>query len=244
MRTIVLVSFIACFSSALFADITITGLKTPVACIASANLKNPIAFSTTCSGQAGTTTDTDYGIIVNKKTDPETMSPTACTQAGTENADLICKITQSGALDRNKIYIIKADETPVGSDTVKAWEGVTVGITNKAYVALANQTAQELKYEDDKFNFTVAFAADLGADLPTVKVNGTAVDCSVMTDKKKLTCLMKKDTFKEEDKEKPYIATITSVCGIDETATVTIKASASFYSFSKIALAVIALFLF
>ena len=63
------------------------------------------------------------------------MSPTACTQAGTENADLICKITQSGALDRNKIYIIKADETPVGADTVKAWAGVTVGITNKAYVA-------------------------------------------------------------------------------------------------------------
>ena len=244
MRTIVLVSFIACFSSALFADITITGLKTPVACIASANLKNPIAFSTTCSGQAGTTTDTDYGIIVNKKTDPETMSPTACTQAGTENADLICKITQSGALDRNKIYIIKADETPVGSDTVKAWEGVTVGITNKAYVALANQTAQELKYEDDKFNFTVAFIAELGTDLPTVKVNNTAVDYSVMTDKKKLTCLMKKDTFKEEDKEKPYIATITGVCGVDETVTVIIKASASFYSFSKIALAVIALFLF
>ena len=147
-------------------------------------------------------------------------------------------------MDRNKIYIIKADETPVGSDTVKAWEGVTVGITNKAYVAPANQTAQELKYEDDKFNFTVAFIAELGTDLPTVKVNNTAVDCSVMTDKTKLTCLMKKDTFKEEDKEKPYIATITGVCGVDETVTVIIKASASLYSFSKIALAVIARFIF
>ena len=130
-------------------------------------------------------------------------------------------------------------------DQIQAWEGVTVGITHKAYVALANQTDYTLKYENDTFNFTVNFAAELGADLPTVKVNQTAVDCSIIdADKKKLTCLMKKDTFKEEDKEKPYIATITSVCGVEETATVTIKASASFYSFSKIALAVIALFLF
>ena len=177
------------------------------------------------------------------KTGIETFA-TTCEQAGTENADLICKINKPQSMNIEYIYTIKANETSVGSDTVKAWEGITTGITKKVYVAPANQTDYTLKYENDTFNFTVAFAAELGADLPTVRVNETLVDCSIIdADKAKLTCLMKKETFKE-DKEKPYIATITSVCGVNETATVTIKASASFYSFSKIALAVIALFLF
>ena len=186
----------------------------------------------------------NYGITFIDLSEPEELiHPTTCKQAGTENADLICKINKPQSMNIGYIYTIKANETPVGDDTVKAWEGITTGITRKAYVAPANQTAHDLKYANDTFNFTVAFAAELGADIPTVSVNETAVECSVMSDENKLTCLMKKDIFKE-DKEKPYIATITSVCGVNETATVIIKASASFYSFSKIALAIIALFLF
>lgn len=252
MRTIVLVALITLsFSSASFlrnlAEITITGLKTPATCISAPSSTTQFVFTTTCTGQGDTSSSgADFGISFNEKTSSGSTlsSATTCKQGTDANADLTCTLGTSSAVTADKIYIIKAAQTTVGSDTVKAWDGVTVGVTAKAYVAPGSQTAQELKYEDDKFNFTVAFAADLGADLPTIKVNNTAVECSVMTDKKKLTCLMKKDTFKEEDKEKPYIATITSVCGIDETATVTIKASASFYSFSKIALAVIALFLF
>lgn len=249
MRTIVLVALIALsFSSAAFlrnlAEITITGLKTPVACIAAPTSTTEFVFATTCSGQADTSSAAeDYGISFYEGSTK--ASGTTCKQADTANADLTCTLADSTQIVANKTYVVKAAaSTTSGSDSVKAWDGVTIGVTAKAYVAPGTQTAQDLKYEDDKFNFTVAFAADLGADLPTVKVNTTAVECSVMTDKKKLTCLMKKETFKEENKEKPYIATITSVCGVDETATVTIKASASFYSFSKIALAVIALFLF
>ena len=253
MRTIVLVALITLsFSSASFlrnlAEITITGLKNPATCIAAPSSTTTFVFTTTCTGQTDTSSGNgeDFGISFNEKTSSGSTlsSATTCKQGAADNADLTCKLASASSVTADKIYIIKAAAKTVGSDTVKAWDGVTVGVTAKAYVAPGSQTAQELKYEDDKFNFTVAFAADLGADLPTIKVNNTAVECSVMTDKKKLTCLMKKDTFKEEDKEKPYIATITSVCGIDETATVTIKASASFYSFSKIALAVIALFLF
>lgn len=248
MRTIVLVTLIALsFSSGAFlrnlAEITITGLKTPVACIAAPTSKTEFVFATTCSGQADTSSAAeDYGISFYEGSTE--ASGTTCKQAGTANADLTCTLDDSTQIVANKTYVVKAAAGSTQADTVKAWDGVTIGVTAKAYVAPGTQTAQDLKYEDDKFNFTVAFAADLGADLPTVKVNTTAVECSVMTDKKKLTCLMKKETFKEENKEKPYIATITSVCGVDETATVTIKASASFYSFSKIALAVIALFLF
>lgn len=248
MRTIVLVALIALsFSSASFlrnlAEITITGLKTPVACIAAPTAATEFIFATSCSGQTETTTAENYGISFYEGS--KEASGTTCKQAGTANADLTCTLVDDTKVVADKTYVVKAAAGQTSkSDTVKAWDGVTIGVTSKAYVAPGSQTAQDLKYEDDKFNFTVTFAADLGADLPTVKVNGTAVDCSAMTDKKKLTCLMKKDTFKEEDKEKPYIATITSVCGVDETATVTIKASASFYSFSKIALAVIALFLF
>ena len=249
MRTIVLVALIALsFSSASFlrnlAEITITGLKTPVACIAPPTAQTTFVFATSCSGQADTTSSAeDYGISFYEGSTK--ASDTTCKQAATANADLTCTLDDHTKVVADKTYVVKAAAGQTSkSDTVKAWDGVTIGVTAKAYVAPGSQTAQDLKYEDDKFNFTVTFADELGADLPTVKVNGTAVDCSVMTDKKKLTCLMKKDTFKEEDKEKPYIATITSVCGVDETATVTIKASASFYSFSKIALAVIALFLF
>lgn len=248
MRTIVLVALIALsFSSAAFlrnlAEITITGLKTPVACIAAPEAATEFVFATTCSGQADTSSAAeDYGISFYEGNTK--ASGTTCKQADTANADLTCTLADSTQIVANKTYVVKAAASSTKADTVKAWDGVTIGVTAKAYVAPGTQTAQDLKYEDDKFNFTVVFAADLGADLPTVKVNTTAVECSVMTDKKKLTCLMKKETFKEEDKEKPYIATITSVCGVDETATVTIKASASFYSFSKIALAVIALFLF
>ena len=248
MRTIVLVALIALsFSSASFlrnlAEITITGLKTPVACIAAPTSATTFIFATTCSGQTATTSAEDYGISFYEGS--KEASGTTCIQAGTANADLTCTLDDDTKVVVNKTYVVKATAgTTSKSDTVKAWDGVTIGVTSKAYVAPGSQTAQDLKYEDDKFNFTVTFADELGADLPTVKVNGTAVDCSVMTDKKKLSCIMKKDTFKEEDKEKPYIATITSVCGVDETATVTIKASASFYSFSKIALAIIALFLF
>ena len=248
MRTIVLVALIALsFSSASFlrnlAEITITGLKTPVACIAPPTAQTTFIFATTCSGQADTTTSAeDYKISFYEGSTE--ASGTTCKQAATDNADLTCTLADHTQVETNKTYVVKATAGSTQADTVKAWDGVTIGVTSKAYVAPGSQTAQDLKYEDDKFNFTVTFADELGADLPTVKVNGTAVDCSVMTDKKKLSCIMKKDTFKEEDKEKPYIATITSVCGVDETATVTIKASASFYSFSKIALAVIALFLF
>ena len=248
MRTIVLVALIALsFSSASFlrnlAEITITGLKTPVACIAPPTAQTTIIFATSCSGQTDTTTSgDDYGISFYEGSTK--VSDTTCKQAATTNADLTCTLDAHAQVVANKTYVVKAAGGSTTADTVKAWDGVTIGVTAKAYVAPGSQTAQDLKYEDDKFNFTVTFADELGADLPTVKVNGTAVDCSVMTDKKKLSCIMKKDTFKEEDKEKPYIATITSVCGVDETATVTIKASASFYSFSKIALAVIALFLF
>ena len=234
------------FLRELAADITITGLKSPI-CQALPDKNVEFVFSSTCSSQQAAADDDKFGIeLYDTAATPAKAAGTTCTQAATSNADITCKLDTDLSAGTAGVYTFKVakDTTTTQGDTVKAWTGASIGFSTKAYVAPAAQTAQDLKYEDDKFNFTVVFAADLGADLPTVKVNTTAVECSVMTDKKKLTCLMKKETFKEEDKEKPYIATITSVCGVEETATVTIKASASFYSFSKIALAVIALFLF
>lgn len=234
------------FLRELAADITITGLKSPI-CQALPNKNVEFVFSSTCSSQQAATDD-EFGLeLYTTASTPALASKTTCSQAATSNADITCKLATDLSAGTAGVYTFKvaADTTTTQSDTVKAWTGASIGFSTKAYVAPGTQTAQDLKYEDDKFNFTVVFAANLGADLPTVKVNTTAVDCSVIdADKKKLTCLMKKETFKEENKDKPYIATITSVCGVEETATVTIKASASFYSFSKIALAVIALFLF
>lgn len=234
------------FLRELAADITITGLKSPI-CQALPDKTVEFVFSSTCSSQKAATDD-EFGLeLYDTKATPAKAAGTTCTQADTSNADITCKLDTDLSAGTAGVYTFKvaADTATTQGDTVKAWTGASIGFSTKAYVAPGTQTAQDLKYEDDKFNFTVVFAANLGADLPTVKVNTTAVDCSVIdADKKKLTCLMKKETFKEENKDKPYIATITSVCGVEETATVTIKASASFYSFSKIALAVIALFLF
>lgn len=254
MRTIIFVALIALsFSSTTFlrnlAQITIKGFKSPAVCIGVPSASSIYTFGTTCSGQTDTSQGQgeNYRISFVEKTTSGTplTSGTTCTQGASENADLTCKLTDHANVQENKIYIIKADAGSVGSaDSVNSWSGITVGVTSKEYVALGTQTTQELKYEDDKFNFTVVFAAELKTDIPKVTVNSTVVDCSVMTDKKKLTCLMKKDKFKEEDEDKPYIATITSICGVDEAATVTITASASFYNFSKIALAIIAFFLF
>ena len=246
MKSIILFGLIALSVSSTFLrdlagekELTITGLKGE-ACQTLPTASSFVSFTTTVTGPAAVD-ETDFGVAFYEGDTKKTG--TTCNIAATDNADLKCKVTAT--LEKSKKYKVKAEaKTIEGKFSVNAWTGADIAFTDKTYVAPGSQTAQKLEYTDDKFNFTVVFAADV-TDVPTIKVNGTAVDCTVVDTKKTtVTCLMKKDSFKTEDKEKPYIATITNVCGVDEEKTVTINASSSFITVSKLFILIAGLFLF
>ena len=248
MKSIILFGLIALSVSSTFLrdlagekELTITGLKGE-ACQTLPTASSFVSFTTTVTGPAAVD-ETDFGVAFYEGDTKKTG--TTCNIADDDNADLNCKVTTVSQLEKSKKYKVKADaKTITGQFSVKAWTGADIAFTDKTYVAPGTQTAQKLEYTDDKFNFTVVFAADV-TDVPTIKVNGTAVDCTVVDTKKTtVTCLMKKDSFKTEDKEKPYIATITNVCGVDEEKTVTINASSSFITVSKLFILIAGLFLF
>lgn len=251
MKSIILLGLIALSVSSTFlrnlaneVELTITGLKGE-ACQSLPTASSIISFKTTVTGHKAIadTAAAEFGISINEGS--TLKSATTCYIAVDNNADLNCKVATPANVEKSKTYKVKAVATTIADNLkVKAWDGADIAFTDKTYVAPGTQSAQKLEYTDDKFNFTVVFAADV-TDVPTIKVNGTAVDCSVVNSKKTtVTCLMKKETFKTEDKEKPYIATITNVCGVDEEKTVTINASSSFVSFSKVLVLVAGLFLF
>lgn len=248
MKSIILFGLIALSVSSTFLrdlagekELTITGLKGE-ACQTLPTASSFVSFTTTVTGPAAVD-KTDFGVAFYEGDTKKTG--TTCNIAATDNADLNCKVDTVAKLEKSKKYKVKADaKTIEGKFSVQAWTGADIAFTDKTYVAPGSQTAQKLEYTDDKFNFTVVFAADV-TDVPTIKVNGTAVDCTVVDTKKTtVTCLMKKDSFKTEDKEKPYIATITNVCGVDEEKTVTINASSSFITVSKLFILIAGLFLF
>ena len=249
MKSIILFGLIALSVSSTFlrdlageVDLTITGLKGE-ACQALPTASSFVSFTTTVTGQTAITSGNEIDFGVKFYEGNNLKSATTCNIAGTTNADLNCKVTTQ--LEKSKKYTVKAAANKIDTKfSVKEWTGADIAFTDKTYVAPGSQTAQKLEYTDDKFNFTVVFAADV-TDVPTIKVNGTAVDCTVVDTKKTtVTCLMKKDSFKTEDKEKPYIATITNVCGVDEEKTVTINASSSFITVSKLFILIAGLFLF
>ena len=248
MKSIILFGLIALSVSSTFLrdlagekELTITGLKGE-ACQTLPTASSFVSFTTTVTGPAAVD-ETDFGVAFYEGDTKKTG--TTCNIAATNNADLNlnCKVTTQ--LEKSKKYTVKAAANKIDTKfSVKEWTGADIAFTDKTYVAPGSQTAQKLEYTDDKFNFTVVFAADV-TDVPTIKVNGTAVDCTVVDTKKTtVTCLMKKDSFKTEDKEKPYIATITNVCGVDEEKTVTINASSSFITVSKLFILIAGLFLF
>ena len=251
MKSIILFGLIALSVSSTFLRdlegekvLTITGLKGE-ACQTLPTASSFVSFTTTVTGQTAVASgsEIDFGVTFYEGNTLKTG--TKCNIAEDDNADLNCKVTTVSQLEKSKKYKVKADaKTITGQFSVQAWTGADIAFTDKTYVAPGSQTAQKLEYTDDKFNFTVVFAADV-TDVPTIKVNGTAVDCTVVDTKKTtVTCLMKKDSFKTEDKEKPYIATITNVCGVDEEKTVTINASSSFITVSKLFILIAGLFLF
>lgn len=251
MKSIVLLGLIALSVSSTFLrdlegekDLTITGLKDG-ACQALPTSTSFVSFTTTVTGPTAIAAGSEIDFGVSFYEGDTLKTGTTCNIAGEDNADLKCKVTTVAQLEKSKKYKVKAAEKTIATKfNVKAWTGADIAFTDKTYVAPGSQTAQKLEYKDDKFNFTVVFAADV-TDVPTIKVNGTAVDCSVVDSKKTtVTCLMKKDSFKTEDKEKPYIATITNVCGLDEEKTVTINASSSFITVSKLLILIAGLFLF
>lgn len=251
MKSIILFGLIALSVSSTFLRdlegekvLTITGLKGE-ACQTLPTASSFVSFTTTVTGQTAVASgsEIDFGVAFYEGNTLKTG--TKCNIAEDDNADLNCKVTTVAQLEKSKKYTVKADaKTITGQFSVQAWTGADIAFTDKTYVAPGSQTAQKLEYTDDKFNFTVVFAAEV-TDVPTIKVNGTAVDCTVVDSKKTtVTCLMKKDSFKTEDKEKPYIATITNVCGVDEEKTVTINASSSFITVSKLFILIAGLFLF
>lgn len=251
MKSIILFGLIALSVSSTFLRdlegekvLTITGLKGE-ACQTLPTASSFVSFTTTVTGQTAIASgdETDFGVAFYEGDTKKTG--TTCNIAATDNADLNCKVDTVAQLEKSKKYKVKADAKTIATKfSVQAWTGADIAFTDKTYVAPGTQTAQKLEYTDDKFNFTVVFAADV-TDVPTIKVNGTAVDCSVVDSKKTtVTCLMKKESFKTEDKEKPYIATITNVCGVDEEKTVTINASSSFITVSKLFILIAGLFLF
>lgn len=251
MKSIILFGLIALSVSSTFLRdlegekvLTITGLKGE-ACQTLPTASSFVSFTTTVTGQTAVASgsEIDFGVAFYEGNTLKTG--TKCNIAEDDNADLNCKVTTVSQLEKSKKYKVKADaKTITGQFSVQAWTGADIAFTDKTYVAPGSQTAQKLEYTDDKFNFTVVFAAEV-TDVPTIKVNGTAVDCTVVDTKKTtVTCLMKKDSFKTEDKEKPYIATITNVCGVDEEKTVTINASSSFITVSKLFILIAGLFLF
>ena len=251
MKSIILFGLIALSVSSTFLRdlegekvLTITGLKGE-ACQTLPTASSFVSFTTTVTGPGAVASgsEIDFGVAFYEGNTLKTG--TKCNIAEDDNADLNCKVTTVSQLEKSKKYKVKADaKTITGQFSVQAWTGADIAFTDKTYVAPGSQTAQKLEYTDDKFNFTVVFAAEV-TDVPTIKVNGTAVDCTVVDTKKTtVTCLMKKDSFKTEDKEKPYIATITNVCGVDEEKTVTINASSSFITVSKLFILIAGLFLF
>ena len=251
MKSIILFGLIALSVSSTFLrdlagekELTITGLKGE-ACQTLPTASSFVSFTTTVTGPTAVASgsEIDFGVAFYEGNTLKTG--TTCNIAATDNADLNCKVDTVSKLEKSKKYTVKAEaKTIEGKFSVNAWTGADIAFTDKTYVAPGSQTAQKLEYTDDKFNFTVVFAADV-TDVPTIKVNGTAVDCTVVDTKKTtVTCLMKKDSFKTEDKEKPYIATITNVCGVDEEKTVTINASSSFITVSKLFILIAGLFLF
>lgn len=251
MKSIILFGLIALSVSSTFLRdlegekvLTITGLKGE-ACQTLPTASSFVSFTTTVTGQTAVASgsEIDFGVAFYEGNTLKTG--TKCNIAEDDNADLNCKVTTVSQLEKSKKYKVKADaKTITGQFSVQAWTGADIAFTDKTYVAPGSQTAQKLEYTDDKFNFTVVFAAEV-TDVPTIKVNGTAVDCTVVDSKKTtVTCLMNKDSFKTEDKEKPYIATITNVCGVDEEKTVTINASSSFITVSKLFILIAGLFLF
>ena len=251
MKSIILFGLIALSVSSTFLrdlagekELTITGLKGE-ACQTLPTASSFVSFTTTVTGPAAVASGSEIDFGVKFYEGNTLKTGTTCNIAATDNADLNCKVDTVSKLEKSKKYTVKAEAKTIDTKfSVKAWTGADIAFTDKTYVAPGSQTAQKLEYTDDKFNFTVVFAADV-TDVPTIKVNGTAVDCTVVDTKKTtVTCLMKKDSFKTEDKEKPYIATITNVCGVDEEKTVTINASSSFITVSKLFILIAGLFLF
>ena len=247
MKSIIILGLIALSLSSTFlreldaVSLTITGLK-GAACQTLPTADSVIAFTTQVAETHQAVTSENFGIAFYEG--ETSKSATTCTIAD-DSSDLNCKVSTVSALAKDKTYKVKAAETTIADKyNIAAWTGADISFTDKTYVAPGTQTSQKLEYKDDKFNFTVVFAANV-TDVPTIKVNGTAVECTVVESKKTdVSCQMKKDTFKTEDKEKPYIATITNVCGVDEEKTVTITAASSFVSISKLFLLVAGLFLF
>ena len=79
------------FLRELAADITITGLKSPI-CQALPDDAVEFVFSSTCSSQKAATDD-EFGLeLYTTASTPALASKTTCSQAATSNADITCKL--------------------------------------------------------------------------------------------------------------------------------------------------------